>query len=260
MTHLRTLLCLCLFLCSLASPSHAKTVDVILNDEIVPLGMLEEVLLSEGYEINRIEGRTLNLSDALKRNADLLVILGGRQSVTRLHENPHFYDEISLIRARNTLNRPTLGLCLGAQMMALAFGGNVVKGPVVEQGWIQLELASKDLLAVKDLVNSGTHVYASHEDIIEVPPNATLHAKSIYNHIFTVGKNTVAIQFHPEATPQITKRWLQLFNDSQERIQRLHQENEIMFSKHHIAIKRFLISILRHFDSAAGSQYFEWYD
>jgi len=246
MSHIKTcLVSFAIFVLS-ATSLGAKTVDVIWNDEIVPIGMLEPVLKAKDYEINIIPVQNFNLREALNRNADLVVILGGRQSVTELHKNPFFFDEISMIRSRASRQMPTLGVCLGAQMIALAFGGNVVRGPQAEQGWIEmLEGDDKIEPFVANLIKSKTKVFASHEDIIELPPDAQGMARSdLYNHIFAIGGRTVAIQFHPEATPEIMHKWLTLFGRSEDAVAKAHEENQVQHQANKAAIEKFLMDTI----------------
>ncbi len=221
----------------------AKTADVIVNDEIAPLGMLEPLLKSHGYEINLIPAQQLDIAAVLQKNADILIILGGRQSVTRMEENPYLYDELALIRHREGKGRATLGICLGAQLMAVALGGRVEKGPAVEQGWITLyeTAGAPENAPLHELIHSQTNVYASHEDaIVSIPQQAHLLAKSnMYNHAFISRKNTLALQFHPEATPNITNNLLSIFGGSPDIIAQKKYQNEISFAANRKGLEQF---------------------
>lgn len=240
-----------IFMLSLVSAELlAKQADVIVNDEIVPLGILEKILQEHGIEITLFQGNNLDVGELIRRDAEFLIILGGRQSVTRLE--PYYFDQIALIRDRTRHDRPTLGLCLGAQLIAVAFGGKVEKGPVAEQGWIELLATSHTDAAVRNLIDSNTKVYASHEDaIVTLPEGAELLARSdLYNHIFRF-KKALAIQFHPEATPEITRNWLTLFGRAED-VDGKHAVNVEAFAKNRKGIERFLAEYFEALNSSTS--------
>src|SRR5574340_717735 len=86
-------------------------------------GTIEDFLVA-----NKMAYRIVDLSsEDIPRSGDfdVLVILGGPMSVNDEEEYPYISREIELVREFNQKNRKILGICLGAQIMARAFGARV---------------------------------------------------------------------------------------------------------------------------------------
>ena len=99
---------------------------------------------------------------------DLLIVLGGPIGVYETETYPFIADEIAAIAARLAADKPMLGICLGAQMMAAALGARVAPGPVKEIGWAPLHLTAageKSVLAPL----GATPVLHWHGDNCELP-------------------------------------------------------------------------------------------
>jgi GMP synthase (glutamine-hydrolysing) len=107
-------------------------------------------------------------------------------------------------------NKPTIGICLGAQLIAHALGAKVYAGHQKEIGWNELEIK---------LLDSDSNVLTSlesikvlhwHGDTFDLPNNATLLASStIYpNQAFSVGNKILALQFHLEMIEESFEKWL----------------------------------------------------
>lgn len=130
-----------------------------------------------------------------------LIILGGPQNVDEETTYPWLRDEKKWIQKFVDLERPTLGLCLGGQLLAEILGGDVKKSPHWEVGWHDVEIDSRASTVIPNAPNS-LPVFQWHGYRFETPPHAvrfatneiTPHQGFIYNDY------VVGTQFHPEST------------------------------------------------------------
>lgn len=175
------------------------------------LGTLEAVLIQFNYSIKYIEVGYDNLSEVLKDPCDLLVVLGGPIGVFEVDNYPFISEELDLIRQRVTRNAPTLGICLGAQMIAHVCGGSVYSAEEKEIGWSPLKLTYDEKTHYfKHLEN--VNVLHWHGDTFTKPenPHFKIHAStSLCQHqAFTVGTNILGLQFHGEVDAKQMEKWL----------------------------------------------------
>lgn len=138
--------------------------------------------------------------------ADLLVILGGPIGVYETDRYPWLTDEIALVRQRLMAERPTIGICLGAQIMAAALGAAVYPGPAKEIGWAPITLTSTGTPAgerspLTHLTACDYQVLHWHGDTFDLPEGAMLLASTTVtpNQAFSLGDYGLALQFHIEA-------------------------------------------------------------
>ncbi|CAN5148456.1 type 1 glutamine amidotransferase [soil metagenome] len=101
---------------------------------------------------------------------------------------------------------PVLGVCLGSQLLADALGGAAYRSARAEADVIELELTHEG--AADPLLNSvGKQVFSLHQDTFDLPPDATLLARSnLYPQAFLLG-SAIAVQFHPDADLDLAKGW-----------------------------------------------------
>ena len=99
------------------------------------LGLLDPLLRARGYEIRHHAAGADLPTPVGCDSADLLVVLGGPMDADDYATHPNLRDEVAILRHRRERDLPTLGICLGAQMMALAIGGAVRPMPRKEIGW-----------------------------------------------------------------------------------------------------------------------------
>ena len=138
-----------------------------------------------------------------------LVVLGGGQNVSERDRFPYLDDELALIRTWLNSARPLLGVCLGAQLLAEAAGGAVVRCPQPEIGWFAVErTAAGDEDPVLGFGARVRSSYQWHSYAALPPPGATVLARSrACVQAFRLD-DAWGVQFHPEVTPAIVEGWI----------------------------------------------------
>ena len=112
------------------------------------LGILGPLVSARGYEIRYHDAGIEPFAGDSLIAADLVVVLGGPIGVYEQETYPFIADEIAAVAARLQSNKPMLGICLGAQMMAAALGARVAPGPVKEIGYAPLTLTEAGTASV----------------------------------------------------------------------------------------------------------------
>lgn len=169
-----------------------------------------EGLLQKNYKIQYMDAVDPQISSLNNEEIDLLVVLGGPIGVYQEQEYPFIKNEISLLTKRLQLDLPTLGICLGSQLMARALGSKVYPNHTKEIGWDTLKLTEKGKKScVKHLSEEFTSMFHWHGDTFDLPKGAELLASTgnCQNQIFSWGKNGLAFQCHPEVTAKHLEYW-----------------------------------------------------
>ena len=117
---------------------HRRSAVALRHVAFEDLGLLAPVMEHEGWDVSFCEAAVDDLRHDSIRNANLLVILGGPIGAYEIEAYPFLTSEIALIEYRLSRELPTLGICLGSQLMARALGSRVFAGPVKEIGWAVL--------------------------------------------------------------------------------------------------------------------------
>ena len=191
-----------------------KVVNVIRHLAFEDLGSFATVLMANDYQINYFEAadfesRPDELLSIDSLSDGLLIILGGPISVNDRAKFTFIDAEITLLKQRITANRPTLGICLGAQLIASALGGDVYSGQAKEIGWSGLYLTPVGgQSALRYLQAEHCSVLHWHGETFDLPDNAELLASTEQypNQAFRYGK-TLALQFHPEVSQHDMEKW-----------------------------------------------------
>jgi GMP synthase (glutamine-hydrolysing) len=141
---------------------------------------------------------------------DLLVVLGGPIGVYEEEIYPFLVDETAIIARRIEANRPTLGICLGAQLIAKAAGARVYPSGVKEIGFAPITLTDAGRASCLAPFADDPVTLHWHGDTFDLPAGATLLASTgaCRNQAFALGPDIVGFQFHPEAGGPGFERWL----------------------------------------------------
>ena len=165
----------------------------------------------EGWDVAFCEAAVDDLLHHSIKNAELLIVLGGPIGAYETDDYPFLTAEISLIEYRLSRDLPTVGICLGSQLMARALGARVFKGRIKEIGWGTVDLTDAGRSScLKALHGDDAVVLHWHGDTFSLPKGALRLASTAIteNQAFEFGPTALAIQFHPEAEPEGFERWL----------------------------------------------------
>ena len=189
------------------APDFPETIYAIQHLAFEDLGALEDTFYQLGFRVRYVEAGVDDLRKALEHEG-LTVILGGPIGAYETADYPFLTQEIDLLKQRLARNLPTLGICLGAQLIAHALGAKVYAGAQKEIGWNSLEIkpvAQNPLASLQDIP-----VLHWHGDTFDLPEQAELLASSdLYPHqAFKLGNNILALQFHIEVAVDAMEKWL----------------------------------------------------
>jgi GMP synthase (glutamine-hydrolysing) len=189
-----------------------KTALVLRHLAFEDLGRLEPVLHKAGYDIRYIEAGVDPLNEYPPLEPDLLVVLGGPIAVYDIEDYPWMAEEVNWVRRRLLEDRPTLGVCLGAQVMAAALGAKVYPGGKKEIGWgpLQRGADSASLPGMDEYIDNAGAILHWHGDTFDLPDGARhLASTDAYeSQAFAWGRNGLAFQFHAEFDARSLEKWL----------------------------------------------------
>lgn len=186
-----------------------RTVQAFRHVGFEDLGSFEASLRAAGYEIEYVEIAECDPAALDPLAPDLLVVLGGPIGVYDHEAYPVVSAERRLLEARLGAGCPTLGLCLGAQLMAAALGARVYPGPSKEIGWSALDLTpagrNHPLAALESVP-----VLHWHGDTFDLPDGCDRLASTplCLNQAFARGADVLGLQFHPEVMASRFECWL----------------------------------------------------
>ena len=179
--------------------------DVVRFVAFEDLGIWEPELVAHGYQVRYLDAGVDDLTPFA--DADLAICLGAPIDADDDAHFPYLADIRDALAARLVADRPTLGICLGAQLMSLALGGELARGNR-EVGYAAVRLVP-DAAETPLRHLAGAPVLHWHQDVASVPDGATELSTTLRNpnQAFAYGRS-LAFQFHPEADPEAIERWL----------------------------------------------------
>ncbi len=171
------------------------------------LGLLQPLLEERGFEVELIDvPRSMPDAHGLEQ-AELLVILGGPVSAYQEDVYPQLRAELQVLEARLRDGKATLGICLGAQLLARALGARVYPGTRKEIGWAPLTLTEAGRQGPLGAIE-GQSVLHWHGDTFDMPAGANLLASTPATpHQAFSWQRAVALQFHLEVSAAALEAW-----------------------------------------------------
>jgi len=174
-----------------------------------PPGYLGEILHEHGIICDTVEVEKTPLPDPTLYQA--IIILGGPQHLYADTHLPYIAQEQELLRQAVTQDIPTLGICLGGQLLASALGATVRLHERAEIGFYRIPLTEagrQDPLF--DGLPGHQLAFHWHADVFELPTGSILLASNEVapNQAFRYGSHAYGLQFHIELNTEIAANWL----------------------------------------------------
>ena len=192
--------------------------------EIEGPGLFSKIARKKGFKIEIIR---LDLGDKLPNpnNGDILLILGGSMGIKDIDnaKYPWLEKEIKLIKSILNKDIGIIGVCLGAQLLSYAAGGDteLLKmgsplRPKPEIGWG--EIYSEDHQSEEEIsliLKKPMKVLHWHEDRIILPKKAKILAssKNCKEQLFRIREKAYGLQFHLEAEVDMIYKWIEYYED-----------------------------------------------
>lgn len=183
-----------------------------------PIGVLGDALIHKGATLST--WRPEKQPAPPEGEYEGLIVLGGPMNAHEDDAFPHLRQTVELIHTFHGEDKPIMGVCLGAQLIARAFGSTVYRHT-------QPELGFSPVHVVDSVLASGAsepwlqgcpaplQLMQWHFDTFDLPPQATLLMTNEVcpNQAYRIGTNIYGFQFHLEITPAIALSWLEIKSD-----------------------------------------------
>lgn len=202
-----------------------KRILIIVPELVAPPGILGQALIENGvrydavFPVSRFASHAPMDYPGLPAGPDGyagLIVMGGAMSALDDHAHPFLSETMALIRAFTALDRPVLGVCLGAQMIARSFGGEIYHMGQLESGFFELGLtaAGRADPLFRGVAEPVTVFHTHYEATRDTPGAVTLVAGGACPvQAFRIGAKTYGVQFHIEVTIDIVRDWIRVFGE-----------------------------------------------
>lgn len=197
-------------------PEPAMRVAIIENTEITHHGQVGVALNEAGARLDVYKPFRGDPLPTVQDGHDALVVFGGEQSALDDHTHPFLPQVAALMRAMTDQGRAVLGICLGSQLLARAYGAENLLGTAPEFGWCDVALTEAGRAdPVLGQLPPTFPIFEFHTDTFTLPKGAVHLAETATapQQAFRIGRATYGMQFHFEANRAVVADWTREFPD-----------------------------------------------
>lgn len=191
-------------------------VAVVENMRNTHIGALGTALEEAGARIDWYRPWQDGVLPAGLTGYDALVVLGGEQSAVDDEEHPYLPVLARLMREFGDAGKSVLGICLGSQVLARAYGAENILSATREFGWTPVDVTEEggaDPLTAE--LGTRFPIFEWHSDTFTLPHGAIRLASTaaVPNQCFRIGRAVYGAQFHFEADSAVVDRWNSEFSE-----------------------------------------------
>jgi GMP synthase-like glutamine amidotransferase len=179
---------------------------LVANEADADPGLVGRALRARGYSFTEFLREDHEQWPSLD-GFDLIVAMGSNWSTYWEDVSAPVLAEQRLLTDAIARGLPVLGVCFGAQQLAIVLGGEVSRAQTHEIGWHQVFPVTEAAAMAPPSMTEGPWMQW-HYDCFSVPSGATVLADSPVGPQAMVCGRTLALQFHPEATESIVRLWM----------------------------------------------------
>lgn len=183
---------------------------VLQNARYEGLAGLGKLLGEDGFNTKIVFAKQEKIPEI---DSSAVIILGASESAN--DDLPYLKKEMVLVRQAVQKEIPVLGICLGSQLIAKAFGSKVYQGTKKEIGiYHDIEFDNLSKSSLFSGIKSPAVVFHWHGDTFDLPQDAIrlAHSKDYRNQAFQLG-TAVGVQFHLEVDEKTIRLWLDKSKD-----------------------------------------------
>lgn len=184
------------------------------NYDDTGLGQIGAALEQAGAEVEIVRAHKGEPLPSRSDGHDGLIVLGGVQNALADGEYPYLPQLVALMRDFAQADRAVLGVCLGAQLLARAFGADNLIGAAPEFGWQEVGLTEEGAAdPVLGAVPARFPTFQWHDDTFTLPRGGVRLAGNMaaHNQAFRIRRAAYGIQFHFEADRELVRYWSRSF-------------------------------------------------
>jgi GMP synthase (glutamine-hydrolysing) len=228
-----------------------KRILILQNALTDPAGYLGEQLQEKAivYDACKVEEEALPAPNSYAA----IIALGGPQHLYERKKYPYFDVEEAMIRQIVQQDIPFLGVCLGGQMLASAFNGEVKRHSETEIGFYDIPLTAEGIVDPLYAGFPGYHTtFHWHEDTFDLPEGSILLASNSIttNQAFRYGRRAYGIQYHIELTPEMLQEWMSHVDSQEEALDKdlvdaILQDSQRQFALYRAHTRLMLENFLR---------------
>ena len=189
---------------------------VVENDKVTLLGQVGVALEEAGAALDICRPHAGDAIPAGDSEYDAIVVMGGPQNARDDARHGYLPTLAALMRRFGDADKSVLGVCLGSQLLARAYGAENRIGTNPEFGWCSVAL-TKDGAGdpVLSAAASAFPIFQWHSDTFTLPEGAVRLATNdaTENQAFRLGRATYGTQFHFEASRAVVDGWVAEFPD-----------------------------------------------